>query len=107
MLRLVRGLPNGQMNRYLLIVALELLGLVVARWVTLPRAMEKAVRSSLGGFVQVVVPGSLAVAAVAHGGRKGHTIRKESGVQILSLQLASEVDAVGLVSISADNEHRG
>lgn len=51
----------------LLIVALELLGLVVAAGLAFPRAVEQSIGSRGGVLVEGVVPGRFALAAGAAG----------------------------------------
>lgn len=49
----------------LLIIALELLGLVVARRISFPGAMEQAVCAGGGVLVQIMVPGALSIPAIS------------------------------------------
>lgn len=72
----------------LLVVALELLGLVAARILTLPRAVEQAIGRREGGLVQGVVAGrELAIVAGTAGESRGegkHILAEDVGVDIIS-----------------------
>lgn len=63
---------------FLLVVALELLGLVVAARRTLPGAVVESVLESSGLLVQVVVPGGFAFGALSarssEGSGKSHSL---------------------------------
>lgn len=82
---------------FLLVIALELLGLVVAARLALPRAVEQAVRLRKRALVEVVIPRRLTVAAQtarAKGGvgqSKGILSRVGHGVQILGCGILGRI----------------
>jgi hypothetical protein len=75
---------------FLLVVALELLGLVVAGGLALPRAVEEAVRLGVRILVQKVVPGRLTFAAHtarAKGRRQRKAILRQGRPHDVSVQI--------------------